>query len=77
MHDVSLEVFELLGANSVGIVKVVPNIDEEVRHYLVFDEPVVVFEDVDVAEPYHVCLEVFVCKFFVFFEDVFAGFAER
>ena len=76
MHDISLEIFPLLCTNTIGIVKVVPNVDEEVRHYLVLYEPVVVFEDVNVAEPYHVGLEIFVGQLFVFLEDLFAGFAE-
>lgn len=76
MLDVSLDIIELFSPNPIRIVEVVPNVDEEVRHYLILYEPVVVFEDVDVAEPYHVRLEVFVSEFFVFFEDVFAGFAE-
>ena len=59
MLDISLKIAELLCPNSVRIVEVVPEVDEEVRHDLIFYEPVVVFEDVDVAEPYHVGLEIF------------------
>lgn len=57
--DITLELIELFGSNSVGIIEVVADVDEEVRHNLVFYESVVVLEDVDVAEPNHVGLEIF------------------
>lgn len=76
MLDVSLEIIKLFRPNPIRIVEVVPKVDEEVRHDLILYEPVVVFEDVDVAEPYHVRLEILVGEFFVFFEEAFAGFAE-
>ncbi len=74
--DVLLELVELISTNSIRIIKVLINVDQEVRNDLIFYESVVVFQYINKTKSNRSLLIIFISNSLKFSEEILTNLAK-